>query len=355
MQFSDNAIKIAQTKNVTDVNFYIQLEMQEQQVEDLLERLDFIVKTMETESTKNIDAIEKAIMILWLLTLLFLAFFTYFAFKRISTIVSESYLKLRKEKNKVADFEYAINKHSIVFRVSLKHKIQYVNEKFCQLYGFSQQEILGQHQGVLGSDEHPKALFDEMHDHIQRGEVWKHELCNMDAKGWKYWLDTTVVPISHRDKVISYMVIQNEITEQKQMSFALGAIHGVIADPKFNLTDKAQQLLALGCEFFHLPFGIISEIADNTYTIKYAQSPNNELAIGATFDVDNTYCIHTLFADKPIAFDHVGESEIKNHPCYDNFGLESYIGCPIVVDGERYGTSISAALMFIASHLVVMI
>ena len=338
MQFSDNAIKIAQTKNVTDVNFYIQLEMQEQQVEDLLERLDFIVKTMETESTKNIDAIEKAIMILWLLTLLFLAFFTYFAFKRISTIVSESYLKLRKEKNKVADFEYAINKHSIVFRVSLKHKIQYVNEKFCQLYGFSQQEILGQHQSVLGSDEHPKALFDEMHDHINRGEVWKHELCNMDAKGWKYWLDTTVVPISHRDKVISYMVIQNEITEQKQMSFALGAIHSVIADPKLSLRDKAQQLLALGCEFFHLPFGIISEISEDTYTIKYAQSPNNELAIGATFDVDNTYCIHTLLADKPIAFDHVGESEIKNHPCYESFGLESYIGCPIVVDGERYGT-----------------
>ena len=34
----------------------------------------------------------------------------------------------------------------------------------------------------------------------------------------------------------------------------------------------------------------------------------------------------------------MASSEIRNHPCYANFNLEAYIGAPVIVDGERYGT-----------------
>ena len=89
---------------------------------------------------------------------------------------------------------------------------------------------------------------------------------------------------------------------------------------------------------FDLPFGIVSEISDHTYKIIHCLSPNGELEVGASFDFENTYCIHTYLANKPTAFHYVGTSDIRNHPCYRDFALESYIGVPIYVEGKRFGT-----------------
>jgi len=43
-------------------------------------------------------------------------------------------------------------------------------------------------------------------------------------------------------------------------------------------------------------------------------------------------------ADGPRAFHNAGKSEISEHPCYQAFKLESYIGAPLFVAGKRFGT-----------------
>ena len=182
IQFTDNAIKLADINDIKDAKVINSTMFTQNNVDSLLNELDFIAMSMESELAKKLNWIEKGVIFLWAFTLLSLIIFTYNSFKRISVVVGKSYNNLRREKNKVADFEYAINQHSIVFRVSLDHKIQYVNDKFCKLYGYCRQEILGQHQKVLGSREQAESIFNDMHAHIKSGEIWKHELCNIDSK-----------------------------------------------------------------------------------------------------------------------------------------------------------------------------
>jgi diguanylate cyclase (GGDEF)-like protein len=68
--------------------------------------------------------------------------------------------------------------------------------------------------------------------------------------------------------------------------------------------------------------------------------------------------VHALEAGGPVGFHHAGESEIRTHPCYRDFGLEAYIGSPIQVNGKLYGTvnfsSVRACEPFSRDDLVFM-
>ncbi|WP_209008413.1 diguanylate cyclase [Roseibium polysiphoniae] len=134
------------------------------------------------------------------------------------------------------------------------------------------------------------------------------------------------------------IIFATDITNRKKIERTLAELYSVTSTRKLGIDAKIQQILRIGCEHFDLPFGIISRIVDNTYSINWVQSPNGELEAGASFPLGDTYCSHTIEADQPIAIAHTAKSELALHPCYRAFALEAYIGVPLLVDGERYGT-----------------
>jgi len=103
---------------------------------------------------------------------------------------------------------------------------------------------------------------------------------------------------------------------------------------------QIEQLLTMGLERFNLDIGILSKIDKSQYLVKHCVVPNDvELASGVEFDFDITYCHITCNAEGPIALEHIGENDkYASHPAYESFGLESYIGMPIKLNGKLYGT-----------------
>lgn len=118
----------------------------------------------------------------------------------------------------------------------------------------------------------------------------------------------------------------------------LNKLFKITSDSSISYTIKMQKLLALGIEIFDLQIGIISEINGDIYTVKHVISPENAIVADTIFSVENSYCIHTLHAQKPVSFHHAALSSIATHPCYLTFGLESYIGAPLEIEGRNYGT-----------------
>ncbi|MFG6515374.1 ATP-binding protein [Sulfitobacter sp. TB366] len=74
------------------------------------------------------------------------------------------------------------------------------------------------------------------------------------------------------------------------------------------------------------------------YECLFVHGPEWAPVPGASFDVKGTYCLHTLENDAVTAFHHAGQQEISSHPCYQNFGLESYIGAPLRRGDKFFGT-----------------
>lgn len=102
--------------------------------------------------------------------------------------------------------------------------------------------------------------------------------------------------------------------------------------------ELLRQALRLACDYFELPMGIISHIDADDYRILVQASPPDTLRDGMEFLLKGTYCSITLLANEVVAITHMGESEFAGHPCYQAFGLEAYIGLPLIVAGQRIGT-----------------
>ncbi len=119
---------------------------------------------------------------------------------------------------------------------------------------------------------------------------------------------------------------------------ALHALNEIAALSGNGTQHQLRKALQLGASFYRMPLAIISQIEDQTYTIKVQVSPNNELYDGQHFALGETYCSLTLQQDSVLAIEAMQVSAYATHPCYELFALESYIGSTIWVNGQRYGT-----------------
>jgi len=136
-----------------------------------------------------------------------------------------------------------------------------------------------------------------------------------------------------------------DITRRKQAETALyrnertlRRLREITSATQIPIDDKVVRILDLGLETLDLAIAIVSRIEGDTYTVEYARGPEDGPKPGMIFPLGQTYCADTLAADGPLAFHAASESGWRGHPCYEHFGLESYIGAPLVVDGRRYGT-----------------
>ncbi len=97
-----------------------------------------------------------------------------------------------------------------------------VNEKFCEITGYSQKELLGQNYRILNSGKHPKSFFTEMWATITAGNTWHHEICNRMKQGQLYWVNSTIVPLKDRTgKITRFISVNVDITAHKQKEAAL--------------------------------------------------------------------------------------------------------------------------------------
>jgi PAS domain S-box-containing protein len=104
------------------------------------------------------------------------------------------------------------------------------------------------------------------------------------------------------------------------------------------LAEKVGALLDIGRERFGVDLAILARIEDGTYTVEAASAAGEAIPAGERFDLTDTYCEVTYGEQGVVDFHEARPDREQLHPCYESFGIESYIGAPVVVDGEPFGT-----------------
>lgn len=127
-----------------------------------------------------------------------------------------------KAAKELKDVNYALNESSIVAITDCRGIIQFANDKFCEVSGYSKDELIGKNHQILNSGHHSKAFFQEMWKTIGSGETWRGEIRNQAKNGRLYWVHTTIVPFLSEDGTpYQYVAIRTDITERKNAEEAL--------------------------------------------------------------------------------------------------------------------------------------
>ena len=103
-----------------------------------------------------------------------------------------------------------------------KGYIEYVNPKFIELTGFSEQELLGHNPRVLQSGYTSPEHYQAMWEIIVDTGHWQGEIKNQKKNGDIYWVNEHISAIkNNQGEITHYLAIEEDITQHKQVESAL--------------------------------------------------------------------------------------------------------------------------------------
>jgi PAS domain S-box-containing protein len=115
--------------------------------------------------------------------------------------------------------------------------IEYVNQRFVTLTGYSREEAIGQHTRLQRSGESPREVYEDLWTMIKGGRQWRGEFHNRKKNGEFYWVDATISPIMNDSgQITHFLAIEEDITERKRIEEAEAHQH--------RITDALREIAA---------------------------------------------------------------------------------------------------------------
>jgi PAS domain S-box-containing protein len=99
----------------------------------------------------------------------------------------------------------------------LEGKIEYVNPKFCEISGYSYDDLIGRNPKILKSGYTPKEVYKDLWQTITAGKEWVGEFLNVKKNKELYWERASFSAI--RDEygsITNFLSVKEDISEHKQ-------------------------------------------------------------------------------------------------------------------------------------------
>ncbi len=139
--------------------------------------------------------------------------------KQFNHYVKKEILRIRTEAknyNKVIQQQFElIDKYVIMSQTNLKGIITYVSEAFCEISGYTKEELIGQPHNIIRHSDMSSEVFKDLWKTIELNQTWQGEIKNLRKDGSYYWVESTISP--NIDVITGYMSVRIDISDRKKL------------------------------------------------------------------------------------------------------------------------------------------
>ncbi len=111
---------------------------------------------------------------------------------------------------------------SLILITDTNALITYANPTYCQLTGYTLDELMGASAAIFRSDDMPQEVYKQLWGTLVAGEAWHGELLSRKKNGEKYWVDVRISLVRDQvGSVVRFLAVQEDITERKRLEAEL--------------------------------------------------------------------------------------------------------------------------------------
>lgn len=138
-------------------------------------------------------------------------------FNELLAQISDTLEELQYKNKILLEYKKAIDKSTIVSKTDPKGIITYVNDTFCTISGYTEEELIGKNHNIVRSPHMPKEAFKDLWSTIKNKKTWSGVVENRAKNGESYFVQATIIPIlDDSDNIVEYIGARQDITELKK-------------------------------------------------------------------------------------------------------------------------------------------
>jgi diguanylate cyclase (GGDEF)-like protein/PAS domain S-box-containing protein len=130
--------------------------------------------------------------------------------------VQDAHCQLEQANNELVSYVDIVDKYVITSSTDKKGVITSTSDAFCEISGFSQQELIGATHRIVRHEDMPVSVYEDMWGTISSGKTWEGEIKNKKKNGGYYWVQAYISPnFDEQGNISGYTAIREDITNKK--------------------------------------------------------------------------------------------------------------------------------------------
>lgn len=100
--------------------------------------------------------------------------------------------------------------------------VEFVNNKFTEVSGYSKEEVLGNNPNILKSGVQSEDFYKDLWETISSGKEWRGEFHNKRKDGTLYWESASISSFKDDDgNILKFVAVKEDITNKKELEKVL--------------------------------------------------------------------------------------------------------------------------------------
>lgn len=109
------------------------------------------------------------------------------------------------------------NDEVITSRTDLEGNITYANETFCEISGYTLDELLSKPHNIVRHPDMPKSVYKELWETIKNGNQWTGVIKNLRKDKGFYWVRAIVSGVYKDGKLVEYKSLRSPIEYHEKL------------------------------------------------------------------------------------------------------------------------------------------